>query len=213
MLRNFLVSAFFLFGIFGFTLFTNPAVYAAQGEDTFESLRAKAQEEKITDRKVKIVEDYLSKYNSPLKGSARDFVEAAEKYDLDWKLVVSIAGVESTFGKFIPGGHQPGFTTYNCWGWGVYGDQALGFKSWKDGIYTVSEGLKKNYVDKGFVTPFQMNRIYAASPTWGTKVTYFMNDLDKFAKNYEDIGEATEIKIDDLKLEAVSASGKLASSN
>lgn len=141
-------------------------------------------EAKPIDKRALILKDYLAKYNSPLEDSAQDFIDAADQYGLDWKLVVSIAGTESTFGKAIPGGHDPLYTSYNGWGWGVYGDNVLKFKSWREAIFTISKSLKEDYVDKGYTEPFSMNRKYAASKTWGTHVTYFMNDLDKFAQAY-----------------------------
>lgn len=137
------------------------------------------------DLEALILSDYFAKHNSPLQAHAQDFVDAAKMYDLDWRLVPSIAGVESTFGKFIPGGHGT-YTSYNAWGWGASSpDVAIHFASWKHGIYTVSKGLKENYVDRGYTEPFSMNRIYAASPTWGSKVTFFMNALEKFAVSYQ----------------------------
>lgn len=140
------------------------------------------------DREAEILAKYLATHNSPLQYHAQDFIDASREYNLDWRLVAAISGVESTFGKHIPGG-------YNGWGWGVYGNQALYFESWKEGIYTVSQGLKENYVNRGLVTPYQMNRAYAASPKWGSKVTFFMNEIDKFAKEYEqsitDLGIST----------------------
>lgn len=137
-----------------------------------------AIESKKLDKRAEILAKYLAKFDSPLQNHAQDFVDAANKYNLDWKLVASIAGVESTFGKAIPGG-------YNGWGWGVYGTQAIYFNSWTDGIFTVSKGLRENYLDKGLTDPFSINKVYAASPTWGSKVTYFMQDLDKFASQLE----------------------------
>lgn len=130
------------------------------------------------DKRALILRDYLQRYDSPLQDHAQDFVDAAEKYHLDWKLVTAIAGVESTFGKQIPGG-------YNAWGWGVYGDQALGFRSWREGIFEVSRGLKEGYIDQGLTDPMSMNRIYAASPVWGYKVSYFLEDLEMFSKKYD----------------------------
>lgn len=140
------------------------------------------------DNRKKILADYLAKYNSPLQPYAGDFVDAADANGLDWRLVAAISGVESTFGKHTPGSPVGKTISYNGWGWGVYGTQALYFKSWTHGIYTVSEGLGKNYVAKGRVTPDQIGKIYAASPTWSTKVKYFLNDIDKFAaaSNYPD---------------------------
>lgn len=130
------------------------------------------------DGQAKILATYLAKYDSPLQYHAQDFIDAAKVYNLDWRILPAISGVESTFGKFTPGG-------YNAWGWGVYGTQAIYFYSWRDGIYTVARGLRENYLDKGLTNPYSINRAYAASPYWGGKVTYFMNDLEKFAQKYQ----------------------------
>ncbi|MBI4038227.1 glucosaminidase domain-containing protein [Candidatus Daviesbacteria bacterium] len=129
-------------------------------------------EAKKLDQRARILADYFASYNSPLQYQAQDFIEAADTYGVDWKLVPAISGVESTFGRKAYG--------YNAWGWGIYGNQALGFKSWKDGIYTVTGGLRKNYLDKGLKDPYAINKIYAASPSWGWKVSYFMQDLENF---------------------------------
>lgn len=147
------------------------------------------------DKRAQIIKDYLALKNAPLEDSAQDFVDAADKYGIDWKLVVSISGVESGFGKHIPGGHDPLYTSYNGWGWGVYGDNSLGFKSWRDAIFTISEGLKKDYIDKGYTEPLVMNKKYASSPTWGVRVAYFMNDLEDFAKDYPFDVELAQIEV------------------
>lgn len=131
-------------------------------------------ESRELDSRAEILAAYFAQYNSPLEYHAQDFIDAADSYNVDWRLVPAISGVESTFGKFIPGG-------YNAWGWGVYGTHALYFNSWRDGIFTVTEGLKKNYIDKGLTDPYSMNRIYAASPYWGGKVSYFLQNISNFA--------------------------------
>lgn len=133
---------------------------------------------KQLDERAKILSDYLASYNSPLQYHAQDFVDAADQYKLDWKMLPAIAGVESTFGKSIPGG-------YNAWGWGVYGTNVIYFKSWKDGIFTIAKGLRENYLNRGLQDPYSINRAYAASPLWGGKVTYFMNNLEKYSQRYQ----------------------------
>lgn len=143
-------------------------------------------ESKQLDEDAKVLAEYFALRNSPLEAHAQDFIDAAKEYDLDWKMLPSIAGVESTFGKFIPGG-------YNAWGWGVYGNQAIYFKSWKEGIFEVAKGLRENYLDQGLNDPYQMNRIYAASPSWGSKVAYFMKDLDSFSKKRPSIISSVKI--------------------
>ncbi len=131
--------------------------------------------QKQTDTRVKTLTAFLEKYNSPLVPHAGTFISEADKHNLDWKLVVSIAGIESTFGKRIP------YNSYNAWGFGVYGDNVLRFQSWDDGIATVSKSLRQNYMNKWNAKDIhEIGRIYAASPTWAQKVTYFMNQIEDF---------------------------------
>lgn len=135
-------------------------------------------EGKRLDNKAIILAKYLAQFNSPLQYYAQDFIDASQAFRLDWKMLPAIAGVESTFGKQIPGG-------FNAWGWGVYGTQAIYFNSWTEGIFTIAKGLRENYLDKGLIDPYSINRVYAASPYWGGKVDYFMQDLEKFTTNEE----------------------------
>lgn len=154
-------------------------------------------EGKKLDKSAKILSAYLAQFDSPLQYHAQDFIDAARQYGLDWKLLPSIAGVESTFGKHIPGG-------YNAWGWGVYGTQAIYFTSWREGIFTIAQGLRENYLNKGLNDPYSINAVYAASPFWGGRVTYFMQDMENFAKDYE-AQNTQAVKIDgNLKIAAVS---------
>lgn len=148
--------------------------------DTFDPPQGQI-EGRTLDRRAQILQSYLTKFNSPLTYQAQNFVDAADAYNLDFRLVAAIAGVESTFGKFIPGG-------YNAWGWGVYGNQAVYFKSWEEGIFTVSKGLRENYLNKGLNDPYAINRAYAASPVWGSKVSYFLQDMEKFQNQVNSLG-------------------------
>lgn len=179
---------------FTFLLSLLPAIAQAQIIESQNS-QVVTIEAKPIDKRAQIIKDYLAKYSSPLEDSAQDFIDAADRYGIDWKLLVSISGVESTFGKHIPGGHDPLYTSYNGWGWGVYGNNSLGFKSWRDAIFTISKGLKENYVDKGYTEPLIMNRKYASSPTWGVRVVYFMTDLDKYAQSYPFDVELAQIDV------------------
>ncbi|MBP6882474.1 MAG: glucosaminidase domain-containing protein [Candidatus Levybacteria bacterium] len=133
------------------------------------------------DNRAQILRDYLIKKNSPLADSAETFIKEADKNDLDWRLVVSISGLESGFGKHIP------VNSYNGWGWGIYGDNSLGFASWDEAISTISEGLRTKYMDKwGLSDIYSIGRTYASSPTWAQRVTFFMNDLEKFQSSWSD---------------------------
>ena len=142
-------------------------------------------EKRELDDRAKILQAYLSQHNAPLQYHAQDFVDAADEYNLDWKFVAAVSGVESTFGKHVPGGTDPEFSSFNGWGWGVYGTQALYFDSWRDGIFTVSKGLRENYFDKGLTEPYAINKKYAASPHWGKNVTFFLSEIEKFEAEYQ----------------------------
>ena len=153
----------------------------AEGESAIPVQEMTIQAKPLDPRAV-VLRDYFEKYNSPLQDYSQDFVEAADAYGVDWKLVPAISGVESTFGKATPGNYY--YPSYNGWGWGVYGTQAIYFKSWKDGIYTVTAGIGQNYASKGITSPYVMNATYASSPAWGGHVEYFLEDLTQFAKGY-----------------------------
>jgi hypothetical protein len=128
------------------------------------------------DLRVKILTKYLKQYDSPLVPSASSFVAAADKYNLDWRLVAAISGVESTFGKAIP------YESYNAWGWGVYGDNVINFKSWDDGINTVSQGLRERYMNQwGGKNIYEIGAVYASSPAWAGHVQLYLNKIQEFA--------------------------------
>lgn len=126
---------------------------------------------------------FLKKYNSPLVDSTNDFIDASEQYNVDWKLVPSITGVESTFGKFLPAG------SYNAYGWG---GGLIRFESWRDSIHTVTKALAEKYIARGLTTPMLIQRVYAPpSTTWGNKVTYFMTLLEHTEPESESTASAT----------------------
>lgn len=116
------------------------------------------------------LKSFLESYNSPLSDYAGDFVETSEKYGLDWRLLASIAGVESTFGKRIP------TNSYNAYGWA---NGQYSFESWEDSIDHVSKILRTRYIDRGADDIYKIGRIYAPpSPTWAVKVNHFMSKID-----------------------------------
>ncbi len=127
------------------------------------------------DRRIQILRVYLQTYNSPLAPYADVFVKEADKNNIDWKLLVSISGVESTFGQQIP------YDCNNAWGWGIYGNNRTCFTSWDEAIKTISQGLRENYINKGAQDVYQIGKLYAASPTWAVRVDGFMHQIDAFA--------------------------------
>lgn len=128
---------------------------------------------------TQILHAYLLQENSPLAAYASEFVSQARQYNLDWKLVAAISGVESTFGQQIPTG------SYNACGWGIYGTKSIYFNSWQQGIDTISSGLRQQYMNKwGAGDVFSIGRIYSSSSAWPYHVEYFMNQIQSFADSH-----------------------------
>lgn len=127
----------------------------------------------VSDARVEIVKQYLEFYNSPLLPYADLIVSTADKYSIDFRLITAIAQQESNLCKVIPP------ESYNCWGWGITGSSTLGFKSYQDGIETVSKGLRENYFDKGYVTVSDIMSKYTpqSNGSWAHGVSQFMNEM------------------------------------
>lgn len=176
--KIFLTTVLFLLLI----LIETPKVFA---ESYISNPSAKLQSAtpfKEQDIREKILKGFLGKYNSPLTPFASEFIRNADIYNLDWRLVTAISGVESTFGKLIP------YNSYNGWGWGIYGNNVIRFSSWDEGIKTVSKSLREDYINKWSAENiYQIGRFYAASPTWANRVVYLMNNIQEFAlTNFKD---------------------------
>lgn len=142
-----------------------------------------------TDPRVKKLEAFLQYYKSPLSGYSFYFVYCADKYGLDWKLLPAITGIESTFGKRIPGG------SYNAYGWG---NGLMRFNSWEQSIDHVSQKLAEKYIAKGLDTPYKINPVYCPpNPTWGRKVALFMEKIEFFDQ------DGTDKLLDNLLFEEI----------
>ncbi|MGB9883385.1 MAG: hypothetical protein ACPLRN_02615 [Microgenomates group bacterium] len=117
-----------------------------------------------------VIRKIFEKYQSPLLGQEKYFVYTCEKYQLDCYLLPSIAGLESTFGKFI----YP--NSYNPFGWG--GGYII-FGSWQEAIDAVGKGLRSHYYNKGATDVWSIGPIYSESPTWAQRVDWFMEQFKK----------------------------------
>jgi hypothetical protein len=131
---------------------------------------------KDMEKEVKItkLETFFDRYNSPLKDYSRDFVETAEKYDMDYKLLPAIACMESSCGKNLI--HE----SYNPFGWGIYGNQAIYFENYTEAIETVGKGISENYIARGYETPEEIAPIYTPPNhvNWLSGVKYFINEIE-----------------------------------
>lgn len=132
------------------------------------------------DNRAEILRAYLEQYNSPLADHAETFIKEADANQLDWKMVVAISGVESTFGEAIPS------YSYNAWGYNVYGTNVRRFASWDDGIAVVSHDLRSIYMDdRGAKNISEIGSTYAADPVWAEKVQRYIDAIDQYAKRFD----------------------------
>jgi len=125
------------------------------------------------DSRIVRLGSYLKEYNSPLAPYAAKFVNSADKYGVDWRLLVAISGNESGFGRvYVRGSH-------NAYGWGggyIY------FKSWEEGIETINRKIYEDYYKRGKspLTLEQFGKIYSGQPSWPQwvgKIRRFMNQI------------------------------------
>lgn len=125
------------------------------------------------DAKVELVRLFFTKYNSTLEPFSQDIVDAANLYDIDFRLLPAIAMQESNLCKKAP------VDSYNCWGFGIYGKKVTRFDNYKEAIYTVTKTLSKEYKNRGLESPEEIMKKYTPSNNgkWAYSVNYFMNSL------------------------------------
>lgn len=119
-------------------------------------------------REVKL-KTYLEKQKSPLLPYVNSLIRISDKYELRYSFIPAIASLESSSCKKIP------FNSYNCYGWGP----GIKFESFEDGFEKVAAGIKEKYVDKwGKDTVDKIAPIYAASPTWASRIKNFIYQIE-----------------------------------
>lgn len=129
---------------------------------------------KTEDIRVANLKYFFRRYESVLYDKSEYIVKMADQYKLDYRLIPAIAMQESGLCKHIYEG------SYNCWGWGIYGNKVTRFSSYEEAIETISRGLKKNYIDKGLITPEDIMRKYTPPSTgsWAFGVNFFLKIIE-----------------------------------
>ena len=143
-----------------------------------EVVKGYFQKEKEDNRKDKIetLEDFFGSLNSPLEENAETFVDVADKYGLDYKLLPAIACMESSCGRKLIEG------SYNPFGWGIYGKNAIYFESYEEAIETVAKGISEKYVARGLDTPEKIAPVYTPPNAigWRNGVNFFIGKIDAY---------------------------------
>lgn len=155
------------------------AAYAAVPDEVTELKTAV----KAKDARPVVVENYLTKYKSPMAGQGEFIVTKAEdlgkRFGVDSTylsyLTIAIAQNESNLGKKMPA------NCHNAWGYGIHSAGTLCFGSWEEGITRFMTGVAEDFIAKrGLETPEQiMTRYTPHSPNgvWAKSVKSFLEDL------------------------------------
>ena len=124
------------------------------------------------------IDGYLAGKGSPMAGQGRAFVASGAVWHIDPRLLVAIAGAESSFGQITCG-------SFNAWGYGCP-NNPFGWTSWADAIDTVAQGLRTNYLAEGRTSVVLIQQKYAPSgaandPTglnnyWVANVSRFLTE-------------------------------------
>lgn len=121
--------------------------------------------EKSVRMRTEKLRKYLERFGSPLAPFSEDFVRAGDKYNIDYRILVAVAGKEQTFGVAWPG------SSNNFWGYGGC--------SWSDistAIWDYTWHMSIDYPN------FCQGDVYAASSyaesgSWEADVSEFYNDI------------------------------------
>jgi len=151
---------------------------APQGASIPEAGSVKGIETSLAsnDARATIVANFLKRYRSPLEPYdhfGEVFVDIADRYNFDFRLLPAIAMQESNLCNKIPPG------TYNCLGFGIHERGTLAFPNYEANFERAGRELKANYIDQGRITPEQIMAKYTPSSkgSWADSVNQWMAEM------------------------------------
>lgn len=132
------------------------------------------------DARITVLKKFLLSYKSPLYSVADEIVRQSDIYGIDYALIPAIAMQESQGCKIIPP------DSYNCWGFGIYGDKKKNFVSYETAIAAVAKTIKEAYIKKGLTNPTLVEDHWTPSSegNWSYSVNFFIGKIRALEKNY-----------------------------
>jgi hypothetical protein len=168
------------------------------------------------DARALLVTNFLKRYNGKLDSNlnlnhplvpeeyyGQFFIEIADKYEMDFRLLPAIAMQESNLCKVTP--KPGGVESYNCLGLGVHSRGTWMFPSYEANLDQAAKILKENYIDRGLVTPEQIMKKYTPSSpgTWASSVNQWMTEM-----RYNDRSSGIQLKENADLLEFIDDNGE-----
>jgi len=130
------------------------------------------------DARALLLTAFIKKYqpNSPFLSYTNELVDAADAYQLDFRLIPAIAMCESNLGVRIPS-HD----SYNAWGIAVYTGKQSGkmFNDWPHAIDWVAKFIREKFYNRGITDLSEIGAIWAppsvtTNDSWSKCVSQFM---------------------------------------
>ncbi len=188
---NKLVHSFIAIPILAFSL---PSVSLPSGmmmNFTYQSNIGTTVEEDNTSKNVEyradLIDSYFASKELPLAGYGKEFVEAADKYEIDWRLLPALAMRESTGGKFACGGKLS--AEWNPWGWNSC--KGNGFESMEQSIDALAQHISGNHERTARYYKKSQGNVKAILQTYNppsvvaTYAQEVMSIMDKISKTEE----------------------------
>ena len=132
------------------------------------------------DIRILVLKKFLASYHSPLIDATDSIIKYSDLQGIDYALIPSIAMQESQGCKIIPPG------SYNCWGFGIYGNNKVHFENYDDAIAAVAKTIKEAYIKKGLTNPTLLEDRWTPSSVgnWSYSVNFFIGKIRQLEKNY-----------------------------
>lgn len=109
---------------------------------------------------------FLTRRASPMSAFTSEILSASNRYGVDPRLVVAIAGVESDFGKVCKG--------FNAWGWN---NGRTRWQSWAHSIDVYTRSISERYPNWRNVAGMARNYNPNTPVAWARKVMGFMEAI------------------------------------
>ena len=131
----------------------------------------------LEDVRVLALRKFFKKYNSPLHEHAYDLVRQSDIWGLDYALLPAIAMQESSGCKRIPA------NSYNCWGFGIYGNKVARFASYSQAMAKVAKTIREAYInDKWRLFDPDKQIVYRDKKGEIVGIEYLLENLDIIKK-------------------------------
>lgn len=117
--------------------------------------------------------EYLTRKKSDLAPAAGTFISEGRKWNIDPRLIMAIAGAETTFGKHL-------CAKNNAWNWFHKRTcKPSEFPSYEEGIQTVTKFMRRSYVQRGYNTIPLIRARYCAEgcDNWTKLVSHFRDEI------------------------------------